>query len=210
MHALQSPVKRRPDARERQGAFVAVVGPSGAGKDTLLAYAKARLSAEARLRVHFVRRVITRAADGSTEDHDTLSPAAFERAEADGAFALSWEAHGLRYGLPETVDRHISAGDTVVANLSRSTIPALRVRYRNVSVVAISASRETLFARLMARGRESAEEVAARLERSAGEGPGIPGAFMTISNDGTVEEAGDLLIAAIRSAGELAMAPLDL
>ena len=92
------------DARERQGAFVAVVGPSGAGKDTLIGYAKARLAEKGRGRFHFVRRVITRAADGSTEDHDTLSPMAFERAEADGAFALSWEAHGLCYGLPAEID----------------------------------------------------------------------------------------------------------
>ncbi|MEX0405387.1 phosphonate metabolism protein/1,5-bisphosphokinase (PRPP-forming) PhnN [Aquibium sp. LZ166] len=198
------------DARERQGAFVAVVGPSGAGKDTLIGYAKARLAEKGRGRFHFVRRVITRAADGSTEDHDTLSPMAFERAEADGAFALSWEAHGLRYGLPESVDRHISAGDTVVANLSRKAIPALRTRYRNVSVVAVVASNATLSARLMARGRESAEEVAARLSRSTEPSLGVSGAFATIANDGSIEDAGEALISAISAAAELSMAPLDL
>ena len=187
-----------------------VVGPSGVGKDTLIGYAKARLAEKGRGRFHFVRRVITRAADGSTEDHDTLSPMAFERAEADGAFALSWEAHGLRYGLPESVDRHISAGDTVVANLSRKAIPALRTRYRNVSVVAVVASNATLSARLMARGRESAEEVAARLSRSTEPSLGVSGAFATIANDGSIEDAGEALISAISAAAELSMAPLDL
>lgn len=198
------------DARERQGAFVAVVGPSGAGKDTLIAYAKARLSEKGLDRFHFVRRVITRTADGSTEDHDTLSLMAFERAEADGAFALSWEAHGLRYGLPASVDRHISAGDTVVANLSRKAIPVMRTCYRNVSVVAVVASKATLSARLIARGRESAEEVAARLSRSTETDIGVSGAFATIANDGTIEEAGEALISAIEAAAELSMAPLDL
>ena len=162
------------------------------------------------MRVHIVRRVITRIPDGSTEDHDTLSPAAFERAEADGAFALSWEAHGLRYGLPESVDRHISAGETVVANLSRAVIPALRTRYRNVSVVAVTASEKTLFARLMARGRESADEVHARIARNAEAGLSVSGAVWFIANDGTIDAAGDALIAAIRTAAELSMAPLDL
>ncbi|TIW17524.1 MAG: phosphonate metabolism protein/1,5-bisphosphokinase (PRPP-forming) PhnN, partial [Mesorhizobium sp.] len=41
----------------RNGVFVAVVGPSGAGKDTVIGYAKARFAGETRL--EFVRRVIT-------------------------------------------------------------------------------------------------------------------------------------------------------
>jgi ribose 1,5-bisphosphokinase len=198
------------DRRDRQGAFVAVVGPSGVGKDTLLAYAKARLSANELVPVHFVRRVITRAADGSTEDHDSLSPEAFERARAGGAFSLSWDAHGLRYGLPESVDRQIAAGHTVVANLSRAALPALKARYRHVAVVAVTANPETLARRLMARGRESADEVSARLARASGSAVGVAGAVTTIANDGPIDEAGDALVAAIRAAGEMAAAPVDL
>jgi ribose 1,5-bisphosphokinase len=189
---------------DRPGAFVAVVGPSGAGKDTLIGYAKARLGRNEAVPVHFVRRVITRAADGATEDHDTLSPEAFEQARAGGAFALWWEAHGLRYGLPESVDRQIMAGHTVVANLSRAALPALQARYRNVSIVSVTASAETLTNRLMARGRESGDEVLARLARAAARGLGVDGTVTTISNDGAVEEAGDALVAAIRAAGEKA------
>ena len=81
----------------RNGVFVAVVGPSGAGKDTVIGYAKARFAGETRL--EFVRRVITRPSDAASEDHDTLADAAFAEAEADGAFSLCWDAHGLRYGL---------------------------------------------------------------------------------------------------------------
>ncbi|RST86801.1 phosphonate metabolism protein/1,5-bisphosphokinase (PRPP-forming) PhnN [Aquibium carbonis] len=201
---------RSRDQRERQGAFVAIVGPSGVGKDTLIAYAKARLGADERAPVHFVRRVITRAADGSTEDHDSLSPEAFEHARAGGAFSLSWDAHGLHYGLPASVDRQIAAGHTVVANLSRAALPALKVRYRHVLVVAITASPETLAKRLMARGRESADEVSARLARAAAGADGVSGAVTSIVNDGPIEQAGEALVAAIRSAGEMAAAPVDL
>ena len=210
MELTGTTMAHRADPRERQGAFVAIVGPSGVGKDTLIAYAKARLGADERLPVHFVRRVITRAADGSTEDHDSLSPEAFERARAGGAFSLSWEAHGLRYGLPESVDRQIAAGHTVVANLSRAALPALKVRYRHVAVVAVTASPETLARRLLARGRESADEVSARLARASGNAFGISGAVTAIANDGPIEEAGDALVAAIRAAGEMAAAPVDL
>lgn len=201
---------RQVDPRERQGAFVAVVGPSGVGKDTLLAYARGRLGAGERTPVHFVRRVITRPADGSTEDHDSLSPEAFERALASGAFALSWQAHGLRYGLPESVDRHIAAGHTVVANLSRAALDALRARYRHVQVVAIAASPETLARRLAARGRESSDEVSARLARASAPARDLGGAVVSIINDGQVEDAGDALVAAIRAAGDMAAAPVDL
>jgi len=210
MERGQAMTTHRADRRERQGAFVAVVGPSGVGKDTLIAYAKARLGADERAPVHFVRRVITRAADGSTEDHDSLSPEAFENARAGGAFSLSWEAHGLHYGLPESVDRQIAAGHTVVANLSRAALEALKARYRHVAVVAITASPEILAQRLMARGRESADEVSSRLARASASDHVLGGAVTTITNDGPLEAAGDALVTAIRAAGDMAAAPVDL
>jgi ribose 1,5-bisphosphokinase len=180
----------------RNGAFVAVVGPSGAGKDTLIAHAKAALAEEPQ--VDFVRRVVTRPSDGQTEDHDTLVDAEFVEAEAEGAFALAWEAHGLRYGLPASVDRAIENGQVAVANVSRGALPALRRRYANVAVVEVTADPEILAARLAGRGRESRGEILARLARTVAcdtTGPSIP-----LDNSGPKEIAGDKLIAIIRKA----------
>jgi ribose 1,5-bisphosphokinase len=126
----------------RNGVFVAVVGPSGAGKDTIMAFARDHFAGEAS--VEFVRRVITRPSDAAAEDHDTLADAAFDEAEAHGAFALSWQAHGLKYGLPASVDDAIAEGRVAVANLSRGALPALRDRYANVVVVEITARPEIL------------------------------------------------------------------
>lgn len=180
----------------RNGAFVAVVGPSGAGKDTLIAHARAVLADEPQ--VDFVRRVITRPSDGQTEDHDTLSDVEFLEAEGEGAFALAWEAHGLRYGLPASIDRAIENGHVAVANLSRGALPKLRERYANVAVVEITADPEILAARLAGRGRESRGEILARLARTIScdtTGPSIP-----LDNSGPKEIAGDKLVAIIRKA----------
>ena len=98
--------------------LVAVVGPSGAGKDTLLAGARARLAGDARFR--FVRRGITRPADPGGEDHDPLTQTAFARLRDAGGFALWWEAHGLLYGIPRDIEADLAAGRVVVANLSRA------------------------------------------------------------------------------------------
>jgi ribose 1,5-bisphosphokinase len=115
----------------RNGAFVAIVGPSGAGKDTLIAHARTVLSGEPQ--VEFVRRVITRPCDGATEDHDTLDEEGFAQSQAAGAFALAWQAHGLSYGIPAGVDRVIDNGHVAVANVSRGALPSLRERYSNVA-----------------------------------------------------------------------------
>jgi ribose 1,5-bisphosphokinase len=181
----------------RDGVFVAVVGPSGAGKDTVIGYARARFTDETRL--EFVRRVITRPSDAASEDHDTLADAAFVEAEADGAFAISWEAHGLRYGIPADVDWSVANGRVAVANVSRAIIPILRDRYANLAVVEITASPDVLAERLAMRGRESRGEVLARLARSVTmilSGPGVT----SIDNSGPREAAGERFAEVLRKA----------
>jgi ribose 1,5-bisphosphokinase len=181
----------------RNGVFIVVVGPSGAGKDTVIGYAAERVSPEEG--VDFVRRVITRPCDGSSEIHDTLADAAFDEAEASGAFALTWQAHGLKYGLPAAVDDAIENGRVAIANGSRGVIPVLRERYATVAVVEITARPEILAERLASRGRESRGEVLARLARAAAvklAGPGV----VSIDNSGPRKIAGERFMAIVRKA----------
>lgn len=168
------------------GIFVAVVGPSGVGKDSLIGFARGRL--EATGRVVFVRRVVTRPVDGGSEDHDSMDETAFVEAEAAGQFALSWAAHGLRYGLPLALEADLNAGRVVVANLSRQVIPALLARYPDALVVAVAAEREVIATRLAGRGRETAEAIAMRLDRSVGDG--LPVSTVRIDNSGALDVAG--------------------
>ncbi len=171
-----------------RGAFVAVVGPSGAGKDTLMSRAARHPALDPR--VGFVRRVVTRAARVETEDHDSLDEAGFARAAAAGAFSLVWAAHGLRYGLPRTVRGDLAAGRTAVANLSRRSLAEAAAAFGTLHVVEVTADPEILLDRLAARGREPAAAVRDRLARQAPVAlpPGTAGHWR-IDNSGDLAEA---------------------
>lgn len=150
---------------QSSGALVLVVGGSGVGKDTVLNGARTALAGDAR--IVFPRRIITRAPD-ATEDHDAVTPDEFERLSASGAFALSWGAHGLRYGIPRAIDEHLAAGRAVVCNVSRTIVPHARAAYPRTFVVEITVPPEMRAARIAARGRESFADASARLARDVG------------------------------------------
>jgi ribose 1,5-bisphosphokinase len=146
------------------GRLIAVVGPSGAGKDTLISLTRAACHGDQN--IVFPRRVVTRPLSAH-EDHDSLPDDAFDRAAADGAFALSWSAHGLRYGVPATIDGDIRAGRTVVCNVSRSIVEEIRGRYASVIVVLITAPYDVLAKRLAARGRPTDGPLNDRMSRAS-------------------------------------------
>jgi ribose 1,5-bisphosphokinase len=145
------------------GKLVLVVGPSGAGKDTLLGLARAACADDPG--IVFARRVVTREAS-SAEDNEQMSLDAFCEARAQGAFSVHWEAHGHAYGLPRSIDDDIRSGRTVVANVSRTVILALRRTYANVTVVSITAPADVLAQRLAMRSRGSDGNIAQRLART--------------------------------------------
>jgi ribose 1,5-bisphosphokinase len=176
------------------GRLVLVVGPSGAGKDTVLAHVRTALRGDAR--IVFPRRVITRAPDG-TEDHDSFSEAEFERAQADGAFAVWWGAHGNRYGIPVSVNADVRAGRTVVCNVSRGVVASLRQRYRVVTVALVTAPIDVLRQRLAGRSRSSDGDLAKRIERA--ESPDCElNPDLVITNVGAPTIAADTLLEIVR------------
>lgn len=179
----------------RNGVFVAVVGPSGAGKDTIMDFARDALRGQPDF--HFVRRVVTRPSTVDAEDHDSLGEEEFLAAQRAGAFCHCWEAHGLRYGLPVSVDQQVEQGAVAIANVSRGVLPALRQSYANFIVVHITASPEVLAQRLAARGREDAEEIKRRLMRAA-PNPCDPSDAVMIDNSGEVAVAGSAFVAVLR------------
>ena len=173
--------------------LILIVGPSGAGKDTLMNGARLILGREPGIR--FVRRVITRPADLGGEQHDAISEQVFEARSKAGEFALTWRAHGLRYGIPADIAIDLAQNATVVANVSRALVSEAARRFP-VAVIDIAAPADTLARRLAARGREDAVDVARRLSRAI-ELP-LPVDRERIVNDGTVEQGVRKLVGAIQ------------
>lgn len=178
------------------GRLFLIVGPSGAGKDTVIATTMAQLTpADDAI---LARRIITRPLHpGGAETHVPVTPAAFVRLRAAGAFALDWDSHGLRYGLGVELRAWLAAGMTVIANGSRAALPQARATFGAALIATeITARSETLAVRLAARGRETAEDIAARLSRSDSL-PSVP-VDLTIPNDDAPEAAAHRLLTAIR------------
>ena len=173
------------------GRLILVVGPSGAGKDTLLGLAK--LACGKDRDIVFPRRVVTREAS-SSEDNVQLAPGEFRQALARGDFAMHWEAHGQLYGLPRAIDDDIRAGCSVVVNVSRTVIEPARRTYANVTVVAITAPPEVLAERLKMRARSSDGNFEQRLGRMLD----TSAPDVTILNVGRPEDHARQLARAIR------------
>jgi ribose 1,5-bisphosphokinase len=164
------------------GRLFLVVGPSGAGKDTLLGLAKAACADDPN--IVFPRRVITRPASNS-EENEEVSLEAFRHALARGEYAMHWEAHGHCYALRRGIDDELRAGRTVIANVSRTVVGPLRRDYADVLVVSITAPPQVLAERLAARSRSSDGQIVARLDRTVDESSSRPDA--TIVNTGSAE-----------------------
>ena len=176
------------------GSLVLVVGPSGAGKDTLITAARHELGADPRF--VFPRRIITREAVAALEDHDSVSPEAFERLARDGAFALNWQAHGLSYGIPRTILDALAAGRVVIVNGSRAIAETACRTIPQTRILLVEATPAVRAARLATRGRESAAEIAKRLEREV---PDVLPDAIRIDNSGGLAAGTASFLAAVRS-----------
>ena len=172
-----------------------MVGPSGAGKDTLLGLAKIACAGDRN--VVFPRRVVTREAS-QAEDNEQLSPEAFRQAVARGEFAMHWEAHGHQYGLSRAIEDDVCEGRTVVVNVSRTVVDALRRAYADVVVIGVTAPPEVLAERLASRARDSDGRIEQRLGRAVDEA--TAGVDVAILNVGDAEVHAERLVRIIKGA----------
>ena len=180
--------------KRENGTFFLVVGASGVGKDTLLTGAKRLLAGDRRFL--FPRRVITRPREAGGEDHICTSPEEFARQRDNGRFFIHWSAHGFDYGFSTTLTYELARGCHVVANGSRATIADIARHVENFVVIEITAAPDTIAQRLSARGRETADAIAARRLRVT---PPFPPAVevVQIGNDSDPETGAERLAAAL-------------
>lgn len=171
-----------------------IMGPSGAGKDTLLALARRELAGS---KVLFAHRFVTRDAAAGHENFIGLSPEEFALRHRIGLFAFDWQAHGLRYGVSREIELWQAAGCKVVVSGSRAHFVERLAGRKDVTPVVITAPPEILAERLRRRGREDDADQAKRLARAAAFAIDHP-RLVRIMNDGTPEAGGTLLAQALR------------
>ncbi len=170
----------------RLGHLVLVVGPSGAGKDSVINAVKKRFTGDPKF--IFPRRVVTRNVVVATEDHDSLTELAFAEAVNNKAFALWWHAHNNSYGIPASIEDDLRSGHTVIFNCSRDIIAEAAERFLKLTVVEITAPREVLVERIVARGRETREHAMLRVSREVRPFPPQV-AVVRIENTGPLHDA---------------------
>ena len=95
-----------------------LVGPSGAGKDTLLNEIKQK-----QYSVHqpiVGHRYITRPPSVNDENHIQLSTFDFQQRKDSGLFLFDWASHGNQYAIGKEVKKWIKSGNNVIVNGSRN------------------------------------------------------------------------------------------
>ena len=171
-----------------------VVGPSGAGKDTLIAEALKR-----RPDLHYVRRVITRPdeEDGGTEKHIPIDIETFKRRKREGAFLLHWDANGYHYGVPPDLEQVLASGTSAVLNGSRGIVAEARRTLAPMKIILVTARLDDMARRLRARGREDDAAIERRLARAGRDVP--TGADVSVvDNSGSIEEGVNRFLAALK------------
>lgn len=173
------------------GRLVAVLGPSGAGKDTLMDAA-----CRARPDLGRVTRVITRHPDAGGEEFISVSDMEFAEREATGEFLFSWRAHGLHYGVPASAMNDVRRGKTMLFNGSRAALASFRETIPDLGIILVTASPDVLAQRLLRRGREGREDVARRLTRAV-EDNLADLRFFEVENSGSVAAATQRFLSAL-------------
>jgi ribose 1,5-bisphosphokinase len=176
--------------------LIYAVGPSGAGKDSLLVWLSNHLPRSAN--IHFARRCITREAQADGERHESVDAATFNRLHAENAFALQWQANNLLYGVRHSELAPLQDGVSVIVNGSRAHLPIAISQFPNLIALHITASVDILRSRLLARARETPEAIESRIHRSTS--LQIPANIATIEirNDDSLDVAGQALLNALQ------------
>lgn len=175
--------------------LIYTMGPSGAGKDSLLAWLRQRISPQAPVR--FARRTVDRPTHAGGEQHESISTAEFQTLATRQAFALHWSANGLHYGIRNAELDALKRQQWVFANGSRAYLPSALEKYPDMTVLHITAAPEVLRHRLLSRGRESADMVEARIQRAIGVQVPTGCRLLTIHNNADLDTTGCQLLAAL-------------
>lgn len=166
------------------GTLIYLVGPSGSGKDALLSAVRKACPQE----VLVAHRYITRPPSPG-ENHIALAPSEFAWRLQHHLFALHWRAHHCDYAIGVEIDCWLAQGLKVIVNGSRAYLEQARLRYTHTFVpVCLAVSPATLQQRLVARGRENAQQIGERMYRAQQAECRLPDDCILLANDGALTE----------------------
>lgn len=181
-----------------KGRLILLIGPSGAGKDSLIDAARPQLAAA---HVEIARRVITRSPEAKGEAAIGVDAEQFDQMKLQGAFAMHWQANGLQYGIPRQIDEWLAQGRSVLVNGSRGHLAQARIRYPDLLAIRVDVSLDILRQRLQARGRETQAEIDQRLARHVSLSDAADDGARTVDNSTTLSTAVETLLSVLREEG---------
>jgi len=174
-----------------------LVGNSGSGKDSILAWAKEHWKCTKK-ELLVAQRYITRPASPETEKFVSVSTEEFEKMDENGDFLLKWISYDIHYGVKADILEDLNKGNLVIVNVSRQIIDNTRKRFPGTKVIFLQVPINTIVKRIHDRGRETDEQLQARIQR-AKENETLPGADCIIVNTGTIEDGGQKLLTYLSS-----------
>jgi guanylate kinase len=175
-----------------------ITGPSGVGKGTLIRTLLERVP-ELELSVSATTRR-PRAGEAQGVDYHFLSDDEFERRVNGGEFLEHARYSGRRYGtLRDELEQRVAGGHPVVLEIEVQGARQIRESMPEVVQIFIAPpSEDALRARLVGRGTDDADQVAARLA-TAREELGAQGEFGHVVINDRLEDASDALEQCVRA-----------
>jgi guanylate kinase len=180
------------------GKVFVITGPSGVGKGTLIRTLLQRVP-ELRLAVSATTRR-PRPGEAHGVDYHFLSDAEFERRVQEGEFVEHARYSGRRYGtLRSELEQRLAGGHPVVLEIEVQGARQIREAMPEaVQIFIAPPSEEALRARLVGRGTDPPEQIAARLETARRE-LDAQGEFRHVVVNDRLEDASDALEQCVRS-----------
>ncbi|MFM9993554.1 MAG: phosphonate metabolism protein/1,5-bisphosphokinase (PRPP-forming) PhnN [Burkholderiaceae bacterium] len=174
------------------GKIIYVIGPSGAGKDSLMKWVLQHKSAS--MNFHWAKRIVTRHPTEGEGTDEYVSAESFEKLLSSHMLAMHWSAHDIEYGILKSDLLCIESDTMVFINGSRSYLSQAIELFPKLCAVHITASAKTLEQRLYQRARESQDKILARLSRPELARPDLNIPWLEMLNEGSLEDGGNKIL----------------